>query len=334
MTTTTAPNSAPGSSGLTASSEAGRWSQREVVPALLAIAMVIVAAGLPLALTPYQTGLATQVLIFGILAMSIDLLAGFAGRTSLAHGAIFGVAAYVVVYAIEQAGITPPLAIALGIVAATALAAVFALLAVRTSGVYFLLLTLALGMIVWGICLRWTQVTGGENGMRGDVRPAWLVTHQAFYWAVLAAAAVVSYAMWRFVRSPFGLTLLGIRDSESRMRSLGYNVSLHLFIGFAVSGFFAGVAGALYAMFNNFVSPSTVALAQSVEGVLMMIAGGVGTLFGGFVGAAAIIALENAVSAYTERWQMVLGVTFILIMIFAPEGIIGMLRAMLARKKR
>jgi branched-chain amino acid transport system permease protein len=137
--------------------------------------------------------------------------------------------------------------------------------------------------------------------------------------------------MWRFVRSPFGLTLLGIRDSESRMKSLGYNVPLHLFVGFAVSGFFAGIAGALYAMFNNFVSPSTVALAQSVEGVLMMIAGGVGTLFGGFVGAAAIITLENVVSAYTERWQTVLGLTFIVIMIFAPEGIIGTLRGILAR---
>src|ERR1700720_2187893 len=162
--------------------------------------------------------------------------------------------------------------------------------------------------------------------MRGDVRPAWLMTHRTFYWAVLAGAAMGSYAMWRFVRSPFGLTLLGIRDSESRMRSLGYNVSLHLFIGFTVSGFFAGIAGALYAMFNNFVSPATVALAQSVEGVLMMIAGGFG-------GAAAIIALENAVSAYTERWQMVLGVTFVLIMIFAPEGIIGTLRAILHKRR-
>ena len=301
--------------------------------AVMAASIVVaVAAALPLVLTNYQVGLATEILIFGILAMSIDILAGFAGRTSLGHGAIFGVSTYVVVYATAQAGLSPAAAFALGIVAATLVAAVFGLLAVRTSGVYFLLLTLALGMIVWGICLRWTQVTGGENGMRGDVRPVWLVTHRAFYWAVLVAAAAVSYAMWRFVRSPFGLTLLGIRDSESRMRSLGYNVPVHLFVGFTVSGFFAGIAGALYAMFNNFVSPSTVALAQSVEGVLMMIAGGVGTLFGGFVGAAAIIALENVVSAYTERWQMVLGVTFILIMIFTPEGIIGTLRALLTRK--
>ncbi len=299
--------------------------------AIAAAVVVAGAAALPLVLSNYQVGLATEVLIFGTLAMSIDILAGFAGRTSLGHGAIFGVSTYVVVYATAQAGLSPALAIVLGILASTLVAAIFALLAVRTSGVYFLLLTLALGMIVWGICLRWTQVTGGENGLRGDVRPTVLLAHSAFYWAVLAAATVLSYGMWRFVRSPFGLTLRGIRDSESRMRSLGYDVSLHLFIAFTVSGFFAGAAGAMYAMFNNFVSPSTVALAQSVEGVLMTIAGGVGTLFGGFVGAAAIIALENIVSAYTERWQMVLGLTFILIMIFAPEGIIGKIQAILAR---
>jgi branched-chain amino acid transport system permease protein len=302
--------------------------------AIIAAAVVAAAAALPLGLSHYQVGLATEILIFGVLAMSIDILAGFAGRTSLGHGAIFGVSSYVVVYATGQAGLSPVAAFALGMMAAIWLAVIFGLLAVRTSGVHFLLLTLALGMIVWGICLRWTQVTGGENGMRGDVRPAWLVTHRAFYWAVLAVTAIASYAMWRFVRSPFGLTLRGIRDSESRMRSLGYNVSVHLFIGFTVSGLFAGVAGALYAMFNNFVSPSSVALAQSVEGVLMMIVGGVGTLFGGFVGAAAIIALENVVSAYTERWQTVLGVTFILIMIFAPEGIIGKLRAIRTRQVR
>jgi branched-chain amino acid transport system permease protein len=297
-------------------------------------AILLAAAALPLVLSNYQVGLATEVLIFGILAMSIDILAGFAGRTSLGHGAIFGVSTYVAVYCSAQLGLSPAIGFVLGVAAATLVAAVFALLAVRTTGVYFLLLTLALGMIVWGVCLRWTQVTGGENGMRADVRPAALMDQSAFYWAVLATAAIVSFAMWRFVRSPFGLTLRGIRDSESRMRSLGYNVPLHVFIGFTVSGFFAGVAGALYAMFNNFVSPSTVALAQSVEGVLMMIAGGVGTLFGAFVGAAAIIALENVVSAYTERWQMVLGITFVLIMIFAPEGIIGKLRAILSRKFR
>lgn len=291
---------------------------------------VIAAALLPFGLSNYQVGLATEVLIFGILAMSIDILAGFAGRTSLGHGAIFGVSTYVVIYMVSN-GVSPVLALGLGILAATIVAAVFALLAVRTSGVYFLLLTLALGMIVWGICLRWTQVTGGENGLRGDIRPQILYDHRSFYWAVLAATAVLAFGIWRFVRSPFGLTLRGIRDSESRMRSLGYNVPLHLFIGFTVSGFFAGVAGGIYAFFNNFVSPSTVALTQSVEGLLMTIVGGVGTLFGSFVGAAAIITLENIVSSHTERWQTVLGVTFILIMILAPEGLVGKVRILLGR---
>src|SRR6266576_2519958 len=138
--------------------------------------------------------------------------------------------------------------------------------------------------------------------------------------------------MWRFSRSPFGLTLLGIRDSETRMQSLGYHVPLHLFIAFTVSGFFAGVAGALYAFFNNFVSPTTVSLSQSVEGLLMTIVGGVGTLFGAFVGAAAVIYLENIVSLYTERWPTILGIAFVAIMIFAPEGILGKLQALQRRR--
>jgi branched-chain amino acid transport system permease protein len=299
---------------------------------VIAGAVILCAAGLPLGLSTYQIGLATEALIFGILAMSIDILAGFAGRTSLGHGAIFGVSTYVVMYASTHAGVHPIIAFALGVLAATAVAAIFALLAVRTSGVYFLLLTLALGMIIWGICVRWTEVTGGENGLRGDIRPALLNVHRNFYWLVLAVTALASFAMWRFVRSPFGLTLRGIRDSESRMQSLGYHVPLHLFVGFTVSGFFAGIAGAIYAYYNNFVSPSTVALAQSVEGLLMAIVGGIGTLFGAFVGAATIIALENIISAYTERWPTALGLAFIVIMIFAPEGIVGTVRNVLARR--
>ena len=169
--------------------------------------------------------------------------------------------------------------------------------------------------------------------MRADVRPVMLASQTAFYWAVLAGTVVVSFAMWRFVRSPFGLTLRGIRDSESRMRSLGYNVPLHLFLGFTVSGFFAAAAGALYAFHNSFVSPTTVALGQSVQGLLMAIVGGVGTLFGALVGSALIISLQNFVSLYTERWSMVLGAAFILAMIFAPEGILGKLHTLTSSTK-
>ena len=212
--------------------------------------------------------------------------------------------AYVVIYTVSTLGLPPAVGFLLGVLAATITAAGFALLAARTAGVYFLLLTLALGMIVWGICLRWTDVTGGENGLRGNLRVGLLRDHAVFYWVVLACAAAVSVAMWRLVRSPFGLTLRGIRDSESRMRSLGYDVHLHLFIGFTVSGFFAGVAGALYAFFNNFVSPTTVALTQSVQGLLMAITGGIGTLFGSFIGSAAIMMLKTSLAPTPNagRW--------------------------------
>jgi branched-chain amino acid transport system permease protein len=307
------------------------WDGRIGSVVVLILALLIV---LPFALTRYQVGLATEILIYGILAMSIDILAGFAGRTSLAHGALFGVSAYVVLYSVSTLGLSPGLGVLLGVLAATATAAVFALVAARTAGVYFLLLTLALGMIVWGICLRWTDVTGGENGLRGNLRVGALRDYAVFYWVVLGFAAAASFAMWRLVRSPFGLTLRGIRDTESRIRSLGYNVYLHLVIGFTISGLFAGIAGALYAFFNSFVSPTTVALTQSVQGLLMAITGGIGTLFGAFIGSATILMLENVVSSYTERWQTVLGLTFIFVMIFAPEGIVGKLGALLARASR
>ena len=301
---------------------------------LFTAAVVALLAAVPVAVPGYLTSLATLVLIYTLLAMSIDILAGYTGRTPLCHGAIFGTATYVVMYYVTSAGGNPWVALPLGMAAALAVSVVFAALAVRTSGVYFLLLTLALGMIVWGVCQRWTSVTGGENGLRGNARPELLADPVTFYYVVLAVGLAATYVMWRFVQSPFGLTLKGIRESDSRMRSLGYNTTLHVLAGFLFSGLMAGLSGVLYAWFNSFVSPSTVALAQSVKGLLMVIVGGVGTLFGGLVGAVVIIVLENVVSSVTERWSMVLGGLFVLTMIFAPEGIVGKLRSYLARRGR
>jgi branched-chain amino acid transport system permease protein len=295
--------------------------------------LVVALALLPLALPTYYVSVATEILIFALLAMSVDILAGFTGRTPLCHGALFGTSTYVTIYCVTVLGTPLAVAMLLGILAGTLLSLVFALLAVRTSGVYFLLLTLALGLIVWGVCLRWTEVTGGENGIRGQMRTGLLLDPRILYGAIAVIVAGLTYVMWRFVKSPFGLTLRGIKDSESRMSSLGHSVPLHLTLAFTISGFFASIAGALYAVFNDFVSPATVQLSQSVEGLLMAIVGGVGTLFGGFIGAFLIIALEQAVSSVTERWQMVLGFTFIFIMIFAPEGVIGKSRALLRLKR-
>lgn len=305
------------------------------IPRIVWIALTLAALAVIPAVAPaYLLSLATLILIYSLLAMSVDILAGYAGRTPLCHGAIFGTATYVAMYYVTTTGGNPWLALPLGIAAALGVSLVFSILAVRTSGVYFLLLTLALGMIVWGVCQRWTSVSGGENGIRGNARPAMLADPSAFYYFVLTLGAISTYVIWRFVRSPLGLSLKGIRESESRMRSLGYNTARHLLLGFLFSGLVAGLSGVLYAYFNSYVSPSSVALAQSVKGLLMVIVGGVGTLFGGIVGSAVIIVLENIVSSFTERWSMVLGALFVLTMIFAPEGILGKARAALEKRRK
>jgi branched-chain amino acid transport system permease protein len=283
-------------------------------------------AAVPAFADTYRTNLASEILIFGVLALALDILVGYAGRPSLCHGAIFGTAAYTVIYWVSTGG-SLWLGVILAVAAATVLAAVFAVLAVRTTGAYFLLLTLALGMIVWGVCLRWTSVTGGENGMRATLRPDYLTSPGAFYYMVLAMFILSAALMWRVVHSPFGLSLRGLRDSESRMRALGYAVPLQAFIGFVISGLFAGLAGVLFAMFNGFVSPSSVALSQSVSVLLMVIIGGAGTLFGGLIGAGLITVVADRVSVVTDRWSLVLGLLFIATMMVAPDGILGFFRA-------
>ncbi|HTN66925.1 MAG TPA: branched-chain amino acid ABC transporter permease [Burkholderiaceae bacterium] len=296
---------------------------RKTMKWILLAALAIFLLSVPYVLSAYPKTLVTEILIFGLFAVSIDILAGFAGRTSLGHGAIFGAAGYIVAYCITSAGGDPWLAALLGIAGSTVVAAIFGALAVRTTGVYFLLLTLALGMVVWGIVYRWTSVTGAENGMRGVVRPEAIQDPVVYYYFVLATVALMMLAIVRFVRSPFGQALRGIKESATRMRTLGYNVPLVLTIAFTVSGFFAGVAGVLGVFLNNFVSPNSVALAQSTQGLLMAILGGIGTLWGGFVGAAVMILLQNLISFYTERWASILGLMFILTMLFAPEGLLG-----------
>lgn len=298
------------------------------VPALLAAL-----ASTPWWLNSYPQTLLTEILIFGLFAASIDLLAGIAGRTSLGHGAIFGTAAYVVAWCQNTAGVDPWAAAVLGVLAATLLALVFGLLAVRTEGVYFLLLTLALGMVVWGVAYRWVSVTGAESGIRGVARPRGLADSAHFYWFVLAVVAVTFLALRGLVNSQFGLALRGIKQSATRMRTLGYNVPLTLALAFTASGFVAGVAGVLGVYLNSFVSPTSVALAQSTKGLLMAILGGVGTLWGGFIGAGVMIALENLVSFYTERWALFLGAMFVLTMLYAPNGLLGTARQWWARVK-
>jgi len=297
----------------------------------IALAILLLAA-LPFGVGGFGVDLATQILIFAIFALTIDLLAGHTGRVPLGHAALFGISSYVVAYCVVTVGWPVLAAVPLGILSATAAAAVFGWLARKTTGVYFLLLTLAEGMIVFGIAFRWSSVTGAENGLRGIPRPPLVSGQWAFYWLTLAVFLLVLFALWRLLRSPFGATLRGIRESASRMAMLGYDVPRHVLLAFTISGFFAGIGGALYALYNGFVSPATVSLTRSTEGLLMVIIGGSGKLLGPPVGAALIVLLENYASLWTDRWPMILGGLFVIAMLVAREGVLGKLAALTSRR--
>jgi branched-chain amino acid transport system permease protein len=302
---------------------------RAVLAGATAVALVAVVAPF---LPSYPLTLVTQVAIMAVLAMSLDVLLGYTGLPSLGHAAYFGVAAYAVgILSTErQAGFVTCLLA--GLVLAALTAAVFGLVAIRATGTYFLMITLALGMVVWGLAFRWVSMTKGDNGIAGVPRPdpglPWnLNAPLPFFYFALAAAALAWIALGTLARSPFGLTLKGIRESETRMRALGYDVWLHKYLAFVIAGLFAGFAGVLWAYYNGFVSPVDVQLVTSVETLLMVALGGPGTLAGPALGAAVIVFLKNFVSVYTKRWLLILGAVYIGVILFAPRGVLGAFRS-------
>jgi branched-chain amino acid transport system permease protein len=220
--------------------------------------------------------------------------------------------------------------LAAGVALATLTAAVFGLLAIRATGTYFLMITLALGMVIWGLAYRWVSLTKGDNGIAGIPRPSLLGLELSapvpFYYFCLVCAALAWVLMGLLVISPFGLGLRGIRGSEGRMQALGYNVWLHKYTAFVLSGVFGGFSGTLWAYYNGFVSPNDVQLVTSVETLLMVALGGSGTLIGPALGAGVIVFLKNFVSVYTKRWLLILGGVYIGVILFAPSGIVGALR--------
>ena len=303
---------------------------------LLAFVLVLIAAAVaPHVASPFYLDVLLQIMIFGLFAMSMDMLIGYAGLVTLGHAGIYGVAAYVIAYTASQhwdAALAVPAALG----GALLTSVVFGVLAIRTSGVYFLLVTLAEGMVVWGVAYRWASVTGAENGIGGFHRPALVSQPVPFYYAVLVVLVICSLLMYRIVRSPFGLTLQGIRENQLRMRTLGYNILLHKFLIFVIAGLFAGVAGILFAYYNQFMSPNTVNLTQSVQGRLVVVLGGPGTLFGAVLGSAVVVGIQNVVSLYTERWITVMGIIFVLTVLLARNGLIGRfgdLAALIARAR-
>src|ERR1700738_210128 len=282
-----------------------------VVAAVLALAVVV----------PFTSSfvilLVTRALAFSILVMSLDILLGFTGLASLGQAAYLGIGAYVtaVLATKYQFGLGYDfwLVVVLGILAGAVLAAFFGLFAVRATGVYFLMITLALGQCVWGLAYRWNSLTGGDNGINLRERPRFgidLAHDVTFFYLVFAFFAVSLLAMYVLVRSPFGQSLAGIRERELRMRILGYNTWLHKYIAFIIAGGFGGLAGVLWAHTAGIVSPENVVLTTSVDALLMAVLGGAGTLIGGGIGAFIVFGLREYLSTLVPWWQYALGAVY------------------------
>lgn len=284
--------------------------------------------------TPFLLMLATRILILAILAMSLDLLLGFTGIASLGHAAFFGLGAYLTAILAVRYGFGLGwdfwLVLVAGILLGALTAAVFALFALRSRGVYFLMITLALSQCVWGLAYRWDALTGGDNGLNLPGRPGFGPIHLGndteFFYLVFVFFALSLLLLYVFVESPFGRSLVGIREHEVRMRILGYNVWLHKYIAFIVSGAFAGLAGVLWAHVSSEVSPQDVTLTTSVDALLMVVLGGPGTLLGGALGAVMVLFMREYLSTIVPWWPYVLGGVYIATISYLPDGLLGTLR--------
>jgi branched-chain amino acid transport system permease protein len=295
-----------------------------VIAALAAVVLVVPQSG------SFVILLTTRAMCFAILAMSLDILLGFTGLASLGQAAYFGVGAYLTaVLAIRYnfgLGWDFWVVVVLGILLGAALAAVFGLFAIRASGVYFLMITLALGQCVWGLAYRWNSLTGGDNGLNMTGRPNFgidLTDQVTWFYLVSAFFAASLAALYLLVRSPFGKSLAGIRERELRMQILGYNTWLHKYMAFIIAGGFGGLAGVLWAHTNGHVSPENVVLTTSVDALLMVVLGGAGTLVGGAIGSAIVFGLREYLSTLVPWWQYVLGGVYVLTILYLPTGLMG-----------
>jgi branched-chain amino acid transport system permease protein len=306
-----------------------------VVAALAALAIIVPNTNSFLIL------LATRVLAFAILVMSVDLLLGYTGLPSLGQAAYLAVGAYLTAILATKyqfgLGYDFWLVVVGGILLGAALAAVFGLLAIRATGVYFLMITLALGQCVWGLAYRWNSLTNGDNGINLRQRPQFgidLANEVTFFYLVLGFFAVSLLLLYTLVRSPFGLSLAGIRERELRMRILGYNTWLHKYIAFIIAGAFGGLSGVLWAHTAGIVSPVNVELAFSVDALLMAVLGGSGTLVGGVIGAFIVFGLREYLSTLVPWWQYVLGGVYVLTILYLPTGLMGIPERIRQRRAR
>jgi branched-chain amino acid transport system permease protein len=303
--------------------------------ALIAIWLVLIAVPFWLPLLGGYTALAGRVLVFGLAAMGLNLLLGFTGVLSFGHAAYFGLGAYGAGLTLRYLVHSTPLAMLAGTLLGGLAGTLFGLLIVRRRGVYFAMCTIAFGQIWYYIAYSWNSFTGGFDGLRDFHRepigfgPFTLdieTSGTEFYFFLLAVFAVAAVLMGFLLRSPFGRTLLAIRENERRARALGIPVERHIWISFSISCFFTALAGTLYALLNNFADP--LALHYSLSGyfVVMTVIGGMRTFWGPLVGAAVFVMLQDYISSMTVNWMSFIGAIFVLVVLFFPRGLLGTLR--------
>lgn len=299
---------------------------------LVRVAACVVALALaalfPAVAGNYPVKLLQEILIWGIFAMSLDLLMGRAGMVSFGHSAFFGLGGYVAALALKaQPGVLASLV--WPALAAAFAALVIGVFSIRVGGVYFIMLTLAFSQMFYAYAFQVAWL-GAEDGIIGVPRASLLGVDLAnavnFHLFLVLVFALAGFTLWRVARSPFGHVLQGIHENEGRMDAIGYAVRNYKLLAFVMAGMVAGVAGACYTQLNGSISPDAFFWTTSGEALLMVIIGGTGTLGGAVLGAAAFILLQSLVSSYTERWMLILGVTFILFVLFAPGGLVGALR--------
>src|ERR1700681_1450310 len=304
--------------------------------------IVLAAIWLALLLAPYwmvplggYTALGTRVLVLALAAMSVNFLLGFTGVLSFGHAAYFGLGAYGTGLALKFVTLSTPLSILAGMVLAGIAGGLLGALIVRRRGVYFAMVTIAFGQVFYYIAFQWSSLTGGDDGLRGFSRQSLdfglfeidiLSDANAFYYFVLVCFALVVGAMGFILRSPFGRTMIAIRENERRSRFLGIPVERHIWIAFTLSCFFMGFAGALYALVNNFADPRGLHYSQSGDFVMMAVMGGMRSFWGPLLGAAVFVILQDYLSSITVNWMSFVGLLFVLVVLFFPRGLLGFIQ--------
>lgn len=290
-------------------------------------AAIVVAASLPLWAPRYLVSIAAEVFIFGIAASSLNLLLGYTGLVSMGHAALFAFGGYAA--GLIAKGLTTALWVTLpaGALAAALLAAVIGLFALRTTAVTFLMITLAVGQMLFAIAIKWRPVTGGSDGLIGIPRASLFgstVSANGMFFVALVVCLAVLWFVRRLLDAPFGRTLVGIRENENRLRALGCDVRAYKLAAFVLGGAIAGLAGVLFAHFNGFMSPSEVGWHRSGQLMVMIVIGGVDSLVGPLLGAFVVIAIQDLVSSLTPRWTTIMGALFIAFVLGARGGLVGM----------